>query len=195
MNQIKIFKNSLLKKLKGYQKAPRERFLYLTNKLLTTEEMILLEFFAAITDWDEEHETYGMFKATNQQVAGVFGWSTDSTVCRHKNNLVKKGLLIKLPSGYFKVKDIDNWLTKRRRNESINIEDVKLQDENAEIKEKPAKMQDVFPRIASFPLVSSKGNVDLSQVSKYKYVTNEQLSKFNEIINRKENILVEITKL
>jgi len=99
--------NKLIKKLNGYQKANRERFLLLTFGELTLGEFVLYEFCITITDWDSRHyETYGTFKETNQQIAQMLDWKDGSTVSRYKKSLIEKGIL-ELEGDRLRVKDFE----------------------------------------------------------------------------------------
>jgi hypothetical protein len=105
--------NSLTKKLKGYQKAHKDRFYLLALDRMTMEEFILYELFIAITDWDRRHfDTYGTFKATNREIREVLRWKADSTVSRHKKSLMEKGFLETLGER-LKVKDFESWELKK----------------------------------------------------------------------------------
>lgn len=101
--------NSLFKKLRGYQKARRDRFFLLAFGEVTQEEFILYEFFNAITDWDRSHfDTYGTFQATNKEIREVLKWKADSTVSRHKKKLMEKGY-ITMEGDRLKAKDFESW--------------------------------------------------------------------------------------
>ena len=134
--------NSLIKKLKGYQRAERDRFLRLTFDELTLEEFVLYELYAAITDWDSKHyETFGTFGATNKDVAQILKWKSDSTVGRYRKNLIKKGLIEKVGER-FRIKDFDNWVSRKRPAEKQTFS-AKMQVKNAIMQEEPADMQDI----------------------------------------------------
>ncbi len=106
--------NRLVKKLNGFQKTNRHRFLWLAFEELTQEELILYEFCAAITDWDRKHfDTYGTFKASNQEIAQILRWKADSTVSRYKKILIKKGYL-EVEGDRLKVKDFEEWQLRKK---------------------------------------------------------------------------------
>ncbi|MDD5415383.1 MAG: hypothetical protein PHE48_00040 [Candidatus Daviesbacteria bacterium] len=156
-------KNNLFRKLKGFQKAPRDRFLLLSEKILTQEEFILYELGISLTDWDQDHtETYDSFKATNQQLADMLGWASDTTVGRYRKNLIKKGYFTDLGDGYIQVKDFEKWLSRQGKNAKLHIEAAKIQVGSANNEEKPAKMQEDQSSNTRNPLVSYKDNLSLS---------------------------------
>lgn len=107
-------KNALFKKLRGFQKADRGRFFLLSFGELTQEEFILYELCIAITDWDSSHiDTYGSFKATNQELAQVLGREAGSTISRHKKSLIEKGFL-KVQGDRWNVRDFEKWELRKR---------------------------------------------------------------------------------
>ncbi|GEM_PF-6320815 len=105
--------NPLVKKLRGYQKAPRDRFKLLKDGKLTCEEFVLYELGIAITDWDLRHERYGFFKATDQEIAEILCWKSRSTVCKHRNSLIKKGYFEQTQDGLTIVKGFEDWELRR----------------------------------------------------------------------------------
>lgn len=160
----------LIKKLNGYQKAPRARFKLLLEHRLTQEEFLLYELVVAITDWDARHETYGTVEATNQELAELLGWRSDTTALAHKKSLIKKGILYIVDGNRIKAKGFDKW---QRASSPLKIKDEtaerqlnasKIEDEPSEIKEDQSQNND-------YSLVSSK--VDLSSSNE---ILNESLS-------------------
>lgn len=101
-------KNKLLKKLYGFDCAPKDRFNLLIFGVLKFQEFILYEFYITITDWDRRHPTYGCVNTTNREVAILLGCDT-STITRNKNRLIAEGFLLKEPDGTFKTKDFEQW--------------------------------------------------------------------------------------
>ena len=102
-------RNPLNKKLRGYQKAARDRFKLLRDKTLTVEEFVLYEFYIAITDWDPAHDMYGRFKTTDENVAKILGWNSRSTVCIHRQSLDNKGFLSYDEEGWISPKGFIDW--------------------------------------------------------------------------------------
>jgi hypothetical protein len=163
--------NKLLKKLRGYQKANRERFMLLMMQVLTLEEYIVYEFGIAITDWDdsESHrETYGTFQATNGQIAEILGWKSDSQVSRIRNRLIEKDFFIKDGNRY-RAKDFEKWQLRKNPLAKTQRYSANPQYQPANMQGDVAKMQGFQAYDPDHSLVSSKGNV----VS----------SSFNEVIN------------
>lgn len=124
-------KNPLNKKLRGFQKAPRERFKLLRDGLLTVEELMLYEFYIAITDWDVAHNIYGKFQTTDDKVAKIMGWNSRSTVCIHRNRLLKKKFLVRDEDGLFSPKDFEDWeLRKSGKISKNDVLEIEQLDEN-----------------------------------------------------------------
>jgi len=133
-------KNPLNKKLRGFQRAPRERFKLLKDNILTTEELLLYEFLIAITDWDKDHENYGLFKATDEEIAEILGWKSRSTICKYRGSLINKGLLIPIEGGRMKAKDYSEWDSRKPSSlvgskEKVDINDIAVEIEQLDIKE------------------------------------------------------------
>lgn len=119
--------NSLIKKLNGYQKADRSRFKLLREGVLTIEELMLFELAIAITDWDSEHEHFGSFKVADEDIANILGWKDRSSVCRYRNNLIKKGFLTVLEEGYIRPKDFEKWELRKSGIKEISKEEIRIQ--------------------------------------------------------------------
>lgn len=152
--------NRLLKKLNGYQKAPRARFKLLSEGRLTQEEFLLYELTIAITDWDSKHETYGTFEATNQEIAELLGWKSDTTVLKHKRNLIKKDIFLIENDGRIKAKGFDKWQLRLSNPSKNKDETVEKQPNILKIEDKASEIKDDRSQDSDYSLVSSK--VDLS---------------------------------
>ncbi len=153
----------LVKKLRGYQKANRYRIMLLVTKTLNQEEFILYEIAIAITDWDRRHlETYGLFKATNSELAYLCGWDSDSTVSRHKKSLLEKGIFLDASNGYLRVKDFEDWQLRKTypaENQDLPAETL---TSPADIHDSSAEMHEIPSQQDRYSLVSSKDNLGLS---------------------------------
>lgn len=101
-------KNKLIKKLYGFDFAPKDRFNLLTFGILKLQEFVLYELYITITDWDRRHPTYGCVNTTNREVAALLCCNT-STITKNKNKLIEKGFLLKEPDGTFRTKDFEIW--------------------------------------------------------------------------------------
>ncbi len=156
-------KNPLFKKLRGYQKAPRDRFYLLHMGILTTEEFVVYEFGIAITDWDDgpgHDEIYGKFQATNKQIAEVCGWKSDSQVSRIRNKLIEKGFFIK-EGEQFRVKGFEKWQLRKNPLAKTQANGANPQSRIANLQGEVAKMQDFQTQNPDYPLISSKGKSGL----------------------------------
>lgn len=162
--------NGINKKLRGYQKAPRDRFNLLQQHILTQEEFLIYELAIAITDWDDDHSTYGTFKATNKELAQILGWSSDSPVVRYKQSLIRKGYLRALSSGFIQAIDFEAWQIRKpyQKNSSSEVAKLQplpanLQHEHAEMQTEAAKLQEFPAQKTNYSLGSFKGESMVSR--------------------------------
>lgn len=157
-------KNPLFKKLNGFQKAPKDRFLLLTKGILTSEEFVVYELGLAITDWDRDHDedVYGKFQATNKQIAEVCGWKSDSQVSRIKKKLIEKGYFIR-DEEQLRVKDFEKWQLRKKGFANTQEHSVKLQPVVANMQEDLANTQDIQDQNAIYPLSSYKDDLGLAR--------------------------------
>lgn len=91
--------NQLIKRLKGYHRTFRGRFLLLKNRALTDKEFILWDFsFSVLADWDEKNhpDTYGSFGHNQEEIGLLLGWHK-TKVCRLSQGLFQKGFWTKRP--------------------------------------------------------------------------------------------------
>lgn len=77
-------------KLKGYRVSHRNKWLVLQQDVLTIQELILLEFYIDISDFDSRHDKFGIFEVFLDEISEVFGKSQDSIRIWHKGLLSKK---------------------------------------------------------------------------------------------------------
>ena len=169
-------KNPLFKKLRGYQKAPRQRFEALANGLLTQEELIMYELGVAVTDWDKSHETYGTFLATNQHLAEVMGWKSDTSAMRVKAALIKKGLFVEAEEGRIKPKGFDKWQLRRASSEKEEPA-AKTGIKTANFEQEAAKQEEFPIQNDSYSLVSFKGDLSLSKEIPDESLSDEELDR------------------
>lgn len=94
----------LNKRLNGYHRHFKGRFLLVKDGLLTPFEFILWDLsWSVLADWDKEHtDTFGSFKLTQEEIGHYLGVSK-STVSRATKKLIKVGLWVKLPDKYIRV--------------------------------------------------------------------------------------------
>ncbi len=166
-------KNPLFKKLNGYQKAPKDRFLLLTNGVLTAEEFVVYELGLAITDWDRDHddEIYGKFQATNKQIAEICGWKSDSQVSRIKKNLLNKGFFTK-EGEQLKAKDFEKWQLRKTSAKPHELT-AKIQPTAANMQDEVAKTQTLRNQNDDYSLSSYKVNLSLVRTdSEYRELVN-----------------------
>lgn len=165
-------KNTQIKKLRGYQKAPRDRFLLLRDKKLTQEEFLVYEVGIDLTDWDGRHtETYGTFQATNREIAEILGWKSDSTVSRYRASLIKKGYFRLTPSSRLKALDFDKRQLRKPAN--MQITRAEMQEEVAKMQTTSANIEENRSENSVYSLVSSKGSVSLRTDEEYQAIKEE----------------------
>lgn len=180
--------NPLIKKIRGYQKAPRDRFFLLYNKTLTQEEFVLYELGIAITDWDREHtETYGTFQATNQELAEILGWDSDTTALRHKDSLIQRGLFIQVNEDLIKPKGFEKWQLRTSKAAKIQDQTAKIQLTSSNLEEVPAKMQDDRPQKDNNSLVSFKGDLSLSKEDNSEDIPEEELDRISNELDKQHS--------
>lgn len=173
MEKSRMGRNTLYKKLNGFQKAPRNRFKFLLEKILSHEELLLYELGIAITDWDINHkDTYGSFQASNQELAEILGWRSDTTAGRHKNSLIEKK--------FFKIRDdkriapwkFEDWQI-RKLDAKTQVKDANNEFYPANMQNKTAKIEDSYSQTSDYSLVSSKGNI--GSFDEVEVVTEEEM--------------------
>ncbi len=155
--------NRLLKKLNGYQKAPRARFKLLLEGRVTQEEFLLYELAVAITDWDPRHETYGTFEATNQELAEPLGWKSDTTALTHKKSLIRKNLFIVVDGNRIKAKGFDKWQLRTLNPSKNKDETAEKQLNTSKIEDKPSEIKKNLSQNNDYSLVSSKVDLSLNE--------------------------------
>lgn len=169
--------NRLLKKLNGYQKAPRARFKLLSEGRLTQEEFLLYELAVAITDWDFKHETYGTFKATNQELADLLGWKSDTTALKHKRSLIKKGIFFVVNSDGIKAKGFDKWQLRTLNPSKKEDETAEKQLNVSKIEDKPSEIKEDQSQNSNYSLVSSKVDLSLNSSLPDESLSDEELDR------------------
>lgn len=181
----------LTKKLRGYQKAPRERFKLLGDKRLTIEELVLYEFGIAITDWDRTHETYGSFKASDAEIAGILGWRSRSTVCRYRKSLINKGFFEQDEEGWITPSEFHEWELRKYGVETeggvAEIEQplsrlgAKTERHVLKIQQSVSKIEQNRAQRPTYSLGSSKGK--FNNRSSSNALTDEELDQISKAID------------
>ncbi len=180
-------KNRLVKKLVGFQKAPRARFKWLHEKSLSQEEFLLYELGVAITDWDENHtETYGSFLATTQELAEILGWDSDTTAGRYKKRLIKKKLFTPREDKRIEPKGFEKWQIRKRKNNAEKQKDrAQIQQQDADLQEDNAKKKELLYQTPDYSLISSKDNLSLSP--SYEYLGEGELEDIAHELEERDN--------
>jgi hypothetical protein len=129
----------LYKKLGGFSLVSRSRFLLLESKLLKMEEFVLFELYISVADWDVRHERYGTVKTTNQEVAGMLGWTQGTTVGRYKKALGDKNFIRISQDDAIEIVDFSQWIKGHNPKADLNAE-MRPAPANTHIQ--PAEMHD-----------------------------------------------------
>lgn len=79
-------------KLNGYRATHRNRWLLLTNKILSEKEFLLFEYYLDSMDWDLKHEKPGVLEVFFDELAVKFD-KTPETVKEWHNGLLNKGFV------------------------------------------------------------------------------------------------------
>lgn len=180
--------NNLLRKLKGYQKAPRARFLLLKEGKLTLEELSVYELGVAITIWDRNKEDYGTFQATNQELADILGWGSDTSSMRHKKSLIRKGFFVEVDDNRIKPIDFEEW--QRGSSQTANKQEgtAEKQSPPANVEDHNAKMQENPPQTSDYSLVSSKVDLSSSNEIPNESLSDEELESILTNINHQKSL-------
>ncbi|OGE72140.1 hypothetical protein A3H40_02110 [Candidatus Daviesbacteria bacterium RIFCSPLOWO2_02_FULL_38_15] len=173
---MRTLNNSLLRKLNGYYKSPKAKFLLIKERRLTSEEFLLYEFGIAIASWDPNRpEIYGIFSAPNIQIAEILGWKRDSSVSRYKKRLIEKGFFIEEPAG-IRLLGFEKWQIKKW--DKKPEESATLQDEVAKVQKQSAKTQENQPQINNSSLGSYKDSID-SKLNNSEALADDELEEIS----------------
>lgn len=149
--------------------------------ILSQQEFILYELGIALTDWDYRHtETYGTFQATNQELAEILGFKTDSSISRHKTGLLKKVLFILADEHRIAPKDFEKW--ELRKSAKMQNQVAEMQTDSANKHELSAKKQELYPQNSDYSLISYKGNIGSSNSE---YISDDELDRIAIEIDKK----------
>lgn len=175
----KRLSNRLEKKLNGYQRANRDRFLLLSMDILSHEEFLLYEFCIAITDWDSTHyDTYGTFDATNREIASQLRWEASSTVSRYIKSLIGKGY-IEIVDDRMRAKDFHKWELRKKDDANTPRGYAKPHEYNANMHDSPAKIHNSRSQNTDYSLSSSKSNVSFPP---NEYISDKETDRIIEAI-------------
>lgn len=83
-----------MKKLNGYRPTHRNRWKLLSEKIITLQELSLLEYYADIVDFDKDHDKFGLFEIDFNEIKQVFVCS-ENTVRNWHSKLLQLGFIEK----------------------------------------------------------------------------------------------------
>lgn len=173
----------LRKRLRGWQKIPRERHLIAEKHNLTDGEFRLLELYRDLTDWDDRHiDTYKTFFATDADIAELLNCNP-STISRRRGSLLSKSLIKVTKDKRYEIVDDSESNT---YSEAIKVfgENARKKEQDAE-KHNPialeheecAPTQENRGQSTELPLVSFKGDF-VSLVPCDRYLELEKSGRF-----------------
>lgn len=84
-----------MKKLNGYRPSHRNRWMLVENKILSLQELSLLEFYIDLMDFDKKHDGYGKFEVDFKEMMLVFNCKSSNTIRNWHNTLLKLGFIKK----------------------------------------------------------------------------------------------------
>lgn len=82
-------------KLNGFRATHRNKWLFIKERVLSIQELCLLEFYADNFDFDNEHSTFGEIKVNFVQIANIFGCSSQNTIRNWHKKLLDRGFIRK----------------------------------------------------------------------------------------------------
>jgi len=99
-------------KLNGYRASHRNRWLLIKNKILTSQEFLLFEYYLDSMDFDSRHNKFGVFEAFPDDVAKDFDKEI-GTIQDWHNSLLEKSFiqLVDKRRKLFKVKTPERYGT------------------------------------------------------------------------------------
>lgn len=83
--------------LNGYRASHRNKWLYISNGLLSVQDLALLEYYADVMDFDRNHPQFGSVKLNFDQIAAIFACSPNTIRNWHKK-LLSVGFIKKASS-------------------------------------------------------------------------------------------------
>lgn len=81
-------------KLNGFRPTHRNKWLFLKEDKISSQALLLLEFYADMMDFDHRHEQYGTLYVDLKEIGGIFRKSPGAVRVWH-NELVEKGFIKK----------------------------------------------------------------------------------------------------
>ena len=177
-------------KLSGYRVSHRNRWLLLTNEILSLQGFLLFEYYLDSMDFDIKHENYGLFEAYPDEIAECFNNKKKETIKAWHNGLLTKGFIeiadkqrrlfrIKSPARY-RVSccgKASEFAKDEKRIPSLDffLENICFYPEKAKIKS--PKKANLALKDTSKALGSSKGDYRLSSDSSKKIGIIEQVGE------------------
>lgn len=81
-------------KFNGYRASHRNKWLLLQNKVLTQDELMLLEFYIDQMDFDGKHKNGGLFEYFPEEIAPIFCKKSTDTIDTWHDGLANKGFIV-----------------------------------------------------------------------------------------------------
>lgn len=80
-------------KLNGYRASHRNKWLFVRHKILTLQELSLLEFYADTLVFDKDKDNFGLFEVNFRKITEIFQCKSENTVRNWHNKLLKLGFI------------------------------------------------------------------------------------------------------
>lgn len=81
-------------KFNGYRASHRNKWLLLQNKVLTQDELMLLEFYIDQMDFDGKHKNGGLFEYFPEEISPIFCKKSSDTIRGWHDGLANKGFIV-----------------------------------------------------------------------------------------------------
>lgn len=93
-----------MKKLNGYRASHRNKWLLIKHKILTLQELSLLEFYVDIMDFDCRHEKFSEFEVDFKEIKEIFNCKSPTTIRNWHSKLLLLGFISKTEKrGFYKI--------------------------------------------------------------------------------------------
>src|SRR5579884_1741357 len=80
-------------KLNGYRASHRNKWLFIKHNILSSQALLLLEYYADAMDFDVNHEDFGLVEVNFEDIAILFKRKSLTTVYNWHNELITKGFI------------------------------------------------------------------------------------------------------
>lgn len=86
-------KNNINIKFNGYRPTHRNKWFFITNGVLSIQELAYWEFCIDLMDFNKDHQDFGCFKVNFTLTASIFRCKSKNTIRNWHNKLLRIGLI------------------------------------------------------------------------------------------------------